>query len=511
LQSSEASLRSDGRAAVRELILVILFLTVVVAAAGYWCFRGGYILYYGDAQAHLNISRGLMDSKTPGYDQIGTVWLPVLHVICLPLVQNDFLWSSGLAGTIPVAVCFIIAATTLYLAARNAYGSILPAAIVLACFVLNPNVLYLATIPMTEIVFLAGLALLLLAELRYSRNTRTRWFAIGIICCWFISLTRYDGWFLIPFAAAWFAISSPQRRVLCFILFMLLAGLAPAYWLAHNWYESGSALYFYNGPYSAVAIQGRPDYPGYQSWRLALLYYGSAAQLCAGWSLIWLGLLGVLSAAAHRVLKPALFLSLTPLFYLWSMHSTGGTPIHVPNLWPHSYYNTRYGIAVVALSAFAAGAIPLAMPLRFRKYALLVPLLAVVPWVSHPSRENVITWKESQVNSDSRRVWTAESAAFLAAHYQSRQGILSSAGDVPGIYCKAKIHLSETLNIGNGPAWIAATARPDLFHPNAWAIAQQADLLSKALEHSPVPVYKVTREIRTKDDPVLRILTRENP
>ncbi len=73
-----------------------------------WLFSHGYLLYYGDAQAHLNISRSIIDSRTPGYRQLGNVWLPILHVICLPFVGNNWLWTTGLAGTIPVALCFVI-------------------------------------------------------------------------------------------------------------------------------------------------------------------------------------------------------------------------------------------------------------------------------------------------------------------------------------------------------------------------------------------------------------------
>jgi len=35
-----------------------------------WVCRHGYILYWGDAQAHLNAGRSLIDSRTPGYDQL---------------------------------------------------------------------------------------------------------------------------------------------------------------------------------------------------------------------------------------------------------------------------------------------------------------------------------------------------------------------------------------------------------------------------------------------------------
>ena len=335
--------------------------------------------------------------------------------------------------------------------------------------------------------------------------------------CWLpgrLSLTRYDGWFLIPFIAIWFAIIAMRQKLLLLALFGITASLAPAYWLAHNWWETGNALDFYNGPYSAAAIQGRQAYPGYQDWLAAVHYYCSAGALCAGPTLLIIGVLGAWFAYRYHTLQPVLFLSLTPLFYIWSIHSSGGTPIHIPTLWPFTYYNSRYGIAFVPLCAFAAGAIVLGLPQRWRKLSFLVPLLAVVPWLLHPSRQNWICWKESQVNSVDRRAWTAAAARFLAAHYQPGQGILTSTGDVTGIYCQARIRLSETLNIGNGPLWFLATTRPDLFHPSAWLVMQDGDALSQALSraqalaHSRPPYCPVLTITTTKYSPPLNISRR---
>jgi len=492
-----------------EAALVAVLLSALIAAAAWWFFANGYILYYGDAQAHLNLSRAIIDSKTPGYDQLGTVWLPLLHIICVPLVGNDWLWSTGLAGTIPVAVCFVVAGTFFFLAAREAYLSSAAAAVVACCFALNPNILYLASIPMTEVVFLAALSLLLFAAVRFRNTQNGAWIALGIAGSWLMSLTRYDGWFLIPFAALWFALNSRRRRLSILILFGALASLAPFYWAAHNWWETSNPLDFYNGPYSAVAIQGSRTYPGYHDWKLALKYYSLAGELCAGPALIALGAIGVLCAAAKRSLTPVLFLFLTPAFYVWSIHSSK-TPIFVPQLW-NSYYNTRYGIAVVALGAFAAGAVTLVVPKRLARYWFILPLVAILPWLAHPSRQNWICWKESQVNSVSRRAWTYAAADFLRLNYSPGQGILASSGDVTGIFCRARIHLSETINIGNGPLWLAASTCPQIFHPGFWAVTQNGDRLDKAIQASRPPVYNVVDEIRSKDDPALKIHCRNQP
>lgn len=474
--------------------------------AAFWCLRHQYVLYYGDAQAHLNISRGLIDSRTPGYDQIGTVWLPILHVICLPFVGNDYLWSTGLAGTIPVAFCFVAAGLFFFLAARDIYGSSIPAFVVVACFALNPNVLYLASIPMTEVVFLAGLAVLLFSLFRFRRTQNIYLLPVALVASWWMSLTRYDGWFLIPFATLAFALFAKRWKLPIFVAFATLAALAPAYWIAHNWWETSNPLDFINGPYSPVAIQKGAWYPGYHDWILAIRYYSAASRLCAGWPLVLLGSIGLICAAKRKSLLPNLFLLLTPAFYIWSMHSSA-SPIHVPHLWPFSYYNTRYGIAAVAAASFASGAFASVLETKWRKLTFLIPLISVLPWLFHPSQQNWICWKESEVNSLSRRAWTAQAADFVKRNYVPGTGILASASDVTGIFCKMPLPLRETLNIGNGPSWIATTSRPDLIHQELWAVAQQGDDLARHLG-VPGSAYQVTTAIEVPKAPPLLIYKR---
>lgn len=512
MKNSGDSPRSSDLRGLTEFLLVFCSLCILVSLAALWCYRNGYILYYGDAQSHLNLSRSIIDSRTPGYDQLGTVWLPVLHVICLPLVGNMFLWSSGLAGTIPVSVCFVAAGVFFYYAARDVYLSRIAAIVVLACIALNPNVLYLAVIPMTEIVFAAGLGATVFSIFRYRATQRRGYVLFGIAASWFMSLTRYDGWFLIPFTALAFAYFAKQHRWRMLVVFGALASIAPLYWCAHNWWETSNALDFYNGPYSASAIQGGRPYRGYHNWLLAAQYYANAGELCAGWGLVIFGAIGAVCAAMKKAVAPLLFLLLVPIFYIWSIHSSG-LPIHVPGLWPFSYYNTRYGIAIVFLTAFAAGGIPLLLPTRIKTYAWCLPVIALLPWFIHPSRESWICWKESQVNSDSRRAWTAEAARYLAAQYKRGQGILtvSASGDIAGIFCRARIPLSEVLDEGNGPAWLAAVSRPDLFHPAYWAIDQKGDPVAKAIESSVPSIYIADKQIRTKDDPILQISRRGTP
>ena len=144
-----------------ELAFVFAGLAALSAAATAYVFHSGWTLYYGDAEAHLNIARRIVDSRTPGYDQIGTVWLPLPHLLMLPLVQNDDLWRSGLAGALPSSACFVCAGVFLFAAMRRVTASTTAAVVSLGLFALNPNLLYLQATPMTEPAFLAAFMALL--------------------------------------------------------------------------------------------------------------------------------------------------------------------------------------------------------------------------------------------------------------------------------------------------------------------------------------------------------------
>ena len=64
------------------------------AAALWLVYSRGWTFYYGDAEAHWNIAREILDSRTPGYDLIGTVWLPLPHLLLMPLARVDAWWRS---------------------------------------------------------------------------------------------------------------------------------------------------------------------------------------------------------------------------------------------------------------------------------------------------------------------------------------------------------------------------------------------------------------------------------
>ena len=60
----------------------------------------GAILLYGDAVAHIHIARRVFDSITPGPLRLGTVWLPLPHILMMPFLVSDWMWRTGVGGSI---------------------------------------------------------------------------------------------------------------------------------------------------------------------------------------------------------------------------------------------------------------------------------------------------------------------------------------------------------------------------------------------------------------------------
>ena len=510
VRNSKGEAASPRRFAWAAPVLVILLLSLWSAAAIRYVSSRGWLLYYGDAEAHLNIARRVFDSRTPGYDQIGTVWLPLPHALMLPFVRDDGWWRSGLAGSMPMGACFVLGGAFLFAAVRRAFASGAAGAAAVALVAANPNLMYLQSIAMTEAAWFAALAALLYFGVRF-RDTQG-WGALagaGIAAC-AGTLTRYEGWFLLPFAALYFLLAAKERGVAKAAVFAALACLGPLYWLAHNWWLTGDPLEFYRGPYSARAIQGHADYPGHGDWGKAWLQFRAAVELCAGKALPWIALPGAVVALVRRAwwLLPAS--ALPGVFYLWSIHSAG-TPIFVPTLWPHSYYNTRYGLALLPLLTAASAALVTVAPRRWRAaMAALVVAAGSVEWAVDPRPDAWVTWKESQVNSEARRAWTREAADYLAPQYVSGAGIITSFGDLSGIFRTAGIPLRETFTGDNGLPFEATLKRPGLFLHQEWAVVVGGDAVQTAVWKAPRfgIHYQLKQSIVVKGAPVIEIYRR---
>jgi len=479
-----------------------------MACAAYYFYRTGATLYYGDAEAHLNIARRIVDSSTPGWAQIGTTWLPLPHLLLIPFVRNDELWKTGLAGAIPAAIAMTLAGIFLFAAVRRIFKSTIAATAATAVFLLNPNTLYLGSIPMSEPFFYAAFFALLYFTERFGDTKGWGALTGAAIAACAATLTRYEAWFLIPFVAVYVLVRSKGvlRRPACALFFCVIATIGPAIWLAHNRWYFGDALYFYRGPWSAAAIQGNVNYPGRGDWHVAIRYFFEAGKLLAGVPALVLGAAGAIAALVRRAFWPVLLLALLPLFYVWSIHSSS-TPIFVPTLAPtmHSFYNTRYAMAFLPLAALGIGAIA-----RFGKIPAAIALIAAFsPVLLHP-HEHSITWQESDVNSRARRAWVGEAAAWLKTAMGPNETFITSFSDMTAVYRILGVPLRNTLTGDNDVEFVMACGRPQVFLHTDWAVVTGGDVVQGVIDRArrEGPKYELMHRVTVKGEPALEIYKR---
>src|SRR5438876_3061729 len=91
----------------RDHIIVGVIASVIIVNAFLYFLSRDQTFVHIDAIAHVNKARGLFDNFTPGLRQLGTVWLPLPHIIMAPLAAIDPLWKSGAAGRLVSVTCLI--------------------------------------------------------------------------------------------------------------------------------------------------------------------------------------------------------------------------------------------------------------------------------------------------------------------------------------------------------------------------------------------------------------------
>ncbi len=141
-----------------------LLATVIVACcssiiAVWYFFQNYQILLLGDTYAHMLIARRLFDNATPGLAQLGGIWLPLPHLLMVPFIWNDYLWHTGLAGSFVAMPCYVISAIYVFLAARRLTQNSCASFVGTLVFLLNPNILYLQSTPLSELVLIVTMTM----------------------------------------------------------------------------------------------------------------------------------------------------------------------------------------------------------------------------------------------------------------------------------------------------------------------------------------------------------------
>jgi len=117
LGAPAAGRRIPGTAAIAVVAAAVGLLACLYATGQ------GSNLDYSDAQSHLTIARRVFDSKAPGFEQLGTVWLPMPHLLLMPFIINLWMFSSGWGACLLGTIALAATAAGLYrLCGRLGYG-----------------------------------------------------------------------------------------------------------------------------------------------------------------------------------------------------------------------------------------------------------------------------------------------------------------------------------------------------------------------------------------------------
>ena len=483
---------TDSRTSRVESWIVLAFCAALSLAAIAWNWRHGAMLNYGDAVAHLHIARRVFDSHRPGVTQLGSVWLPLPHILLIPFVAIYAWWANGAAALIPSALAWLASCAGIYRLARR-WLSPAASAVALAFFVLNPNLLYLQTTAMTEPLFVCEMVwtAVWLVEWRAAQDSQDE--RVSNTLLWRIAIvqaaavyTRYDGWVLACLAWCAIGVALLRRGRLwqrAYWLASVVVIAAPVAWLVYNAVICGDWLDFIRGPYSARAIELRtaapgagPPHPGWHNPWVSLIFYAKCAEMDAaalawGNALLAVSVLGTAWAwltARGKAFSWALVLWLPLPFYAYSV-AYGSVPIFLPVWWPHSWYNTRYGLEM--LPAFALGAgfasgflIGLAREFKPRLAHYVVVFLFVLlalnaAWML---REGPPVYIEGTKNVESRRAYEQEIPAALREQLAARPGgvVLMETSVYPQIVAFTGIPLRQTINESDKEFYRAALAAP---------------------------------------------------
>src|SRR5579864_7118314 len=199
IQSNVDHLRSQNKSEPRwfhdRWLLATLLLACCASVIAVWYFAQNYqILLLGDTYAHMLIARRLFDNATPGLAQLGGIWLPLPHLLMLPFIWNDTLWHTGLAGSFVAMPCYVISTIYLFLAARRLTHNSRASFVGTLVFLLNPNILYLQSTPMSELVLIATMAIACYYFLAWAQEDQPKYLILGSFGTLLATLSRYDAW-----------------------------------------------------------------------------------------------------------------------------------------------------------------------------------------------------------------------------------------------------------------------------------------------------------------------------
>jgi hypothetical protein len=461
----------------RRLAVGVGIAAAIGGAFAAWHYqRLGLTLTHYDARGHLVVARRIIDSITPGWQQIGAVWLPLPHLLNALPVQVDFFYRTGASAVAMSVLSYAIAAAAIAWIVATLTESAPAALAAAAVFALNPNVLYLQATPMTEPLLLATTTTA--AALLLAKKGPHPFFvgsAFALAC-----LTRYEAWPATACALGaavfvrWRRGEPAAAAVRAIARIALVPALAIASFIVVSRVVVGE--WFVASGFFVPENKAAGD-----AW-LAAKEIGWGVERLSGPLLVWIGGLGVAIAAAlgvatRRRADALVVVSLAAMGAIAWAAFYRGHPFRI-----------RYMIPLVAIEAIGAGLAAGLMPRRRAQTVAAIAILAAAAYELSPLDAHAPMIVEAQWD----RPNLAERARVTACVGRLEPGakVMASMGSLGHYMQEASASgfaIRDFLHEGNGDIWLAALERPQLFAD--WLLieekAEGGDMLARAARERP--------------------------
>lgn len=515
------TLRENVRQNVNEFFaknlekLVFIFALCAAVIATFISYSHGWILAYGDAESHINISKKVVNGLTPGFAQLGGIWLPLTHILMLPFVVLDPLWRTGLAGSIISGIFYVISCVYIFKLTRLITKKMFAAFIAFLVFALNFNVLYLQSTPMTEIPLIAFFILSSYYFIKYlheEKKLSSLIFAGLFAFC--ASLTRYDGWFLVLFEAIIVFFPGLANKKLFdrkkgdTILFITLAGFGILCWFAWGALILDDPFYFTNSIYSAksqqMAWMAKGELPAYHNLLLSLIYYVYTTLVNTGFIIFVLAIVGAIvflsSNSAKARLGTLLVLFVPFVFNVISLFM-GQAVIFIPGLTPEHFsyhlFNVRYGVMMIPFMAVFFGY--LFSRLHKTMKVVLLGLLVLQTSSFYLGNSPVMTLADGTRGLSANKVPT-NVEQFINSHYDGGLVLIDDYARTISI-TQSTIPMQKVIYVGNKPYWDESLKHPQKYA--TWIVMQKNDAVWSSIYNDPKvrgQLYKYFKKVYTSQD-----------
>ncbi len=451
-------------------LYVVLTALIAMSVWQFWVYQqNGLALAYNDARSHLDIGRRVVEGLKPGLAQLGSVWLPLPHILMVPTIWNDYFWHSGLSGAIQSMISFVVTGFLIWKILGLLKVGHIGRLVGVGIFATNLNILYLQSTAMTELLLIATMTAGVYELIHYHQNDSILNLIKTAFWIMLATLIRYDGWFLCFFATVLVGIQAWRKQGYkktegTFFLFCTLAGFGVFLWLLWNAAIFKDPLYFAFGPYSAHAQQDQLDKAGVlitkKDWLQSLETYWYAMIYNSNTFLVLIAAVGAAVMAFDKKLKTATRLAssalVAPLFFNILALYLGHSVLFIQGLNGDTWFNVRYGIMMMPSIAVFIGY------LIDRWKVTRWPLIGLICFTLFfaVTSADAVTIDDGRVGSSQKNV--SEVSSWLREHATNEPGfILISAASHDAIIFSSGLPMKRFIHEGTGTYWLSATSTPD--------------------------------------------------